>query len=57
MFTDVDGGKLGFGTEDKVWGGVSTHKTMGEDEELIPTVAANNEGATVSLEYKKSISK
>ena len=57
MYTDVDGGKLGFGTEDKVWGGVSTHKAAGQSEELIPRMASSCGGATVSFQYKDSVSK
>ena len=47
MLVDLDGGRLGFSSDEQVWGHIKTDTT----EELFPTVATNTEGDKVTMDY------
>ena len=54
MYIDVDKGKLGFVKDEKLWGGVSTNQTLGENDALVPKVTSSYGGVTVSMKHTDS---
>ena len=57
MYIDVDKGKLGFVKDEKLWGGISTNQTLGENDALVPKVTSSYGGVTVSMKHADSGSK